>query len=67
MKIVTLALSYKQPKISVENETKSDARHPHWFFHADVIKREGQFILLLTDHFTSLTSSKLIKSEKAET
>ena len=62
----TCSIIQKQPKISVENETKSDARHPHRFFHADVIKREGQFILLLTDHFTSLTSSKLIKSEKAE-
>ena len=62
----TCSIIQKQPKISVENETKSDARHPHRFFHADVIKREGQFILLITDHFTSLTSSKLIKSEKAE-
>ncbi len=62
----TCSIIQKQPKTSVPSETKSDAKHPHRSFHADVIKREGQYILLLIDHFTSLVLTKLIKSEKAE-
>ena len=39
---------------------------PHQYFHADVLKRAEQIILILTDHFTSLMSTALIPSEKAE-
>ena len=39
---------------------------PHQHFHADIIKRAGQNILILIDHFTSLIVTALIPSEKAE-
>ena len=37
---------------------------PHTHFHADVIKREGQHILIIIDHFTSLILTALVPSEK---
>ena len=40
--------------------------HPHEYYHADVIKRAGQNILLLTDHFSSLQNVMLIKYESAK-
>ena len=62
----TCSIVQKQPRISVPDESKSQVPHPHRHFHADVIKREGQFILLVIDHFTSLVSAALIPSEKAQ-
>ena len=49
----------------ITDETKSNVPQPHRYFHADVIKREGQNILLIIDHFTSLISSTILASEKA--
>ena len=51
-------------RASVPNETKARVPHLHQYFHADVIKREGQNILLIIDHFTSMVSSTILKSEK---
>ena len=61
----TCSIIQKQPKPSVINETKANVPQPHCYFHGDVIKREGQNILLIIDHFTSMVSSTILKSEKA--
>ena len=52
--------------MSVPDESKSKVPFPHRYFHADVIKRENQYILLVIDHFTSLVTAALISSEKAQ-
>ena len=62
----TCSIIQKQPRISVPDESKSKVPHPHRYFHADVIKREGQYILLVIDHFTTLVTAALIPSEKAQ-
>ena len=62
----TCSIIQKQPRVSVPDETKSKVPHPHRYFHADVIKREGQHILLIIDHFTSLVVAAIIPSEKAQ-
>ena len=56
----------KLPPIKIANEQKAEVQHPHRFFHADVIKRETQNILIVTDHFSSLQSALIVTSEKAE-
>ena len=38
----------------------------HGHFHADVIRRKKQYILLITDNFSTFSSSMMINSEKAE-
>ena len=53
------------PKVSVPSESKAEVEHPHQYFHADVIRRATQHILLLVDHFSSFQVAKLIPSEKA--
>ena len=53
------------PRIQVPNESKAEVIHPHVYFHADVIKRAKQCILLLIDHFSSFQAAQLIPSEKA--
>jgi hypothetical protein len=57
---------HKLPKDLTQQETKTEVSGPHECFHADVIKRSGQIILVITDHFSSLTNAVLIESEKAE-
>ena len=53
------------PKFQVPSESKAEVSHPHQYFHADVIRRAKQYILLLVDHFSSFQVAKLIPSEKA--
>ena len=53
------------PKVQVPSESKAEVTHPHQYFHADVIRRAKQYILLLVDHFSSFQVAKLIPSEKA--
>ena len=59
------SLLQRLPKTAVANESKAEVSHPHQYFHIDVIQRAGQKILLLTDHFSSFQTAKLIQSEKA--
>ena len=49
----------------VEQDSKAVVEHPHEYFHAEIIKRAGQNIMLLTDHFSSSQTAMLIESEKA--
>ena len=56
----------KLPPIKIANEQKAEVQHPHRFFHADVIKRETQNVLIVTNHFFSLKSALIIASEKAD-
>ena len=53
------------PKAQIPNESKATVNHPHEYFHADVIRRAKQCILLLVDHFSSYHVATLIPSEKA--
>ena len=53
------------PRTVVQQESKAVVEHPHTYFHADVIKRAGQNIFLLVDHFSSAQSSIMVPSEKA--
>ena len=53
------------PKVDVKQESKAVVNHPHEYFHTDVIKRAGQNILLLVDHFSSFLTATLVPSEKA--
>merc|ERR1711947_9254 len=57
---------HKLPRELIQQETKTEASGPHEFFHADIIKRAGQKILIVTDNFSSLTNAALIDSESAE-
>ena len=51
--------------IDVNNETKTRVDKPQSHFHADVIRRAKQNILLMTDHFSSFQNAMIIPSEKA--
>ena len=53
------------PRTVVKQESKAEVEHPHTYFHADVVKRAGQKIFLLVDHFSSAQSAILVPSEKA--
>ena len=55
----------KQPLIAALHESKTEVDHPHRYFHADIIRRNGQFIMLLVDHFSNLAQAILTNSEKA--
>ena len=55
----------KLPKEMIQQETKTNATNPHEFFHADIIKRAGQKIMIIADHFSSLANAALINSESA--
>ena len=59
-------VSQKQPKIVIKDQSLTQVSHPHRHFHADVIRRERQYILLLTDSFSTFSSAMLIESERAE-
>ena len=62
----TCLISQKQPVFSTSNQTVTQADHPHRHFHADVIRRERQHILLVTDNFSTFSTAMLINSEKAD-
>ena len=55
----------KIPKTIIPNETKTQVNGPQTHFHADIIKRANQNILILVDHFSSFQDATLIDSEKA--
>ena len=46
-----------------KHETITEAETPGVQFHADVLRRQSQYIFVIRDHFSSYTSSKIIKSE----
>ena len=52
--------------MNIPEITQSNIPQPHRHFHADKIKRAGQLILLVIDHFTLLVAAKLVSSEKVE-
>lgn len=47
----------------VPHYTMTDVTVPGTHFHADVIKRQSQNILVVRDHCSSFTAAKIIKSE----
>ena len=55
----------KQPLVPTVHQSKVQVQHPHRYFLADVIKRSGQCILLVTDHFSNLSQATVVDSEKA--
>ena len=59
------SLLQRLPKVEATEESKAEVKHPHQYFHVDVIRRTKQFILLLVDHFSNFQTAKLIPSEKA--
>ena len=59
-------MSQTQSRIKITDETKTAVKHPYPYqYHADVIKREQQNILLLTDHFSTLSTAMLLDNEHA--
>ena len=55
----------KIPKSIIPNETKTHVTGPQTHFHADIIKRASQNILILVDHFSSFQDASIIRSERA--
>ncbi len=56
------ATQKKIPDTTV-HQTKTETSAPGTHFHADVIKRQGQCIFTIRDHFSSLSAAKIIKNE----
>ena len=52
----------KIPSIA-KHATATDTVVPGTHFHADVIRRQSQYIFTIRDHFSSYTSAKIIKNE----
>lgn len=52
----------KLPDTTVHH-TKTETSSPGTHFHADVIKRQGQCIFTIRDHFSSLSAARIIKNE----
>ena len=55
----------KLPKEAIRNETRTNVNSPHSHFHADIIKRASQNILILVDHFSTFQDAMFVDSEKA--
>ena len=55
----------KLPKEVIQSESKTEVDGPQTHFHADVIKRAQQNILVVKDHFSSFQDALLIHSESA--
>ena len=53
----------KKIPLLVEHRSVTEVETPGSHFHADVIKRQSQKILILRDHFSTYTSAKIIKAE----
>ena len=53
----------KKIPTTVDHNTETDVRVPGTHFHADVIRRQTQKILIIRDHFSSYTAAKIIKAE----
>ena len=60
------AVIQKIPKQNIPSQTKTVVDGPATHFHADVIKRAGQIILTIRDHFSSLQDAIIIESEKSQ-
>ena len=45
------------------HSSKTEADVPGTYFHADVIRRQSQYILTARDHVSSFTAAKIIKAE----
>ena len=56
-------LTQKKIPDLVQHNTKTEAQVPGTNFHADVIRRQSQYILTITDHFSSYSTAKIIKAE----
>ena len=56
------ATQKKLPDIS-PHSSKTEADVPGTYFHADVIRRQSQYILTARDHVSSFTAAKIIKAE----
>ncbi len=52
------------PKPSSNHTTCTEVSHPGQYFHADVVRREKQKILILRDNFSSLTAATFIPTEQ---
>ena len=50
-----LLTQQKQHHIVTTNKSVTDISDPHKQFHRDVIRRERQYILLVTDNFYTYT------------
>ena len=55
----------KQPLVAAVHKSKTQVKHPHRYFHADIIRRNGQFIMLLVHHFLNLAQATVLDTEKA--
>ena len=62
----TCTVTQQQHQVPIRSDTKTQVDHPHRAFHTDIIKRQGQLIMLLTDYFSTFTSAKLINSKQAQ-
>lgn len=58
------ATQKKLPMLT-EHFTKTEVNYPGLYFHADVIRRQSQYILTVRDHFSSLTAAKIIRAENS--
>ena len=56
----------KQPLVVAFYESKTEVNHLHRYFYVDIIRRNGQYIMLLVDHFSNLAQAILTNSEKAD-
>jgi len=54
------------PKTAPTHTTCAKVEHPGHYFHADVIRREKQKILIITDQFSTLSTANLIPSEQQQ-
>jgi hypothetical protein len=54
------------PKPMSHHNSCTEVAHPGEYFHADVIRREKQKILILRDNFSSLTAATFIPSEQSQ-
>ena len=48
---------------TAKHETLTEVTTPGTVFHADVIKRQGQKIFVVRDHFSTLTAATIVRSE----
>ena len=56
------ATQKKLPDVS-PHQSKTEAYVPGTHFHADVIRRQSQYILTIRDHFSYYTGAKIIRAE----
>ena len=54
------------PKVAHHHSSCTPVEHPGQYFHADVIRRAKQKILIVRDQFSSLTAATLVATEQAD-